>query len=42
MYNIEREKYNEIIGKVEKKTLKEIKLEKEKFKWKDSDLKWCY
>ena len=38
MYNIEREKYNEIIGKVEKKKLKEIELEKEKFKWKDSDL----
>ena len=38
MYNIEREKYNEIIGKIEKKKLKEIKLEKEKFKWKDSDL----
>ena len=34
----EREKYNEIIGKVEKKKLKEIELEKEKFKWKDSDL----
>ena len=28
MYNIEREKYNEIIGKIEKKKLKEIKLEK--------------
>ena len=38
MYNIEREKYNEIIGKVEKKKLKEIELEKEKFRWNDSDL----
>ena len=28
MYNVEREKYNEIIGKIEKKKLKEIKLEK--------------
>ncbi len=37
MYNIEREKNNEIIGKIEKKKLKEIKLEKGKFKWKDSD-----
>ena len=38
MYNIEREKYNEIIGKIDKKKLKEIELEKEKFRWNDSDL----
>ena len=38
MYNIEREKYNQIIGKIDKKKLKEIELEKEKFRWNDSDL----
>ena len=38
MFNIEREKYNQIIGKIDKKKLKEIELEKEKFKWNDSDL----
>ncbi len=38
MFNIEREKYNEIIGKIDKKRLKEIELEKEKFRWNDSDL----
>ena len=38
MYNIEREKYNEIIGKIDKKKLKEIELEKERFRWNDSDL----
>ena len=38
MYNTYKNKYNELIGKIDKKELKKKQTEENKFKWKDEDL----
>ena len=38
MYNTYRNKYNELIGKVDKKEMKKKQIEENKFRWKDEDL----